>query len=229
MSRSVLFVTHTDSETGGVACRWLGGLPMQRMNMPTQAPDLDSIAGIVIFGGDMSVADEAEHPSLRVTAQLALDAIDAEVPVLALCLGHQIVGRALGGELQVGVVNEAGLVDVQLHAPDPYLGNEVGTIRPVQWHRDVVTLPPGATLLASNTAVANQGFRYGSAVGLQFHLEADDTVIEQWATEESPPIDEGYPAGTWKQWRNAYRGDARIQSVARAGFTAFAEDAQRRL
>lgn len=229
MTRSVLMIKHIDYETGGHATTRLQHLPMVEAVFPRTLPPLDEVAGIVITGGAMSAADVEEHPSLALTADYVLRAVDAEVPVLGLCLGHQILGRALGGQLHRGVVDEVGIVDVEVVGADPWLGGHTGTLRAMQWHSDVVSLPPGATLLARSAHVENEAFRYGSAVGLQFHLEADDRVLRLWDSVAAPTLSDVRDADAVRAWRDHLATDETLGGVVRRGLDAFASACEARL
>lgn len=229
MARSVLFIKHIEYETGGHAATLTSHLPTREAVFPSALPPLDEIAGVVITGGQMSAAEEAQHPSLALTADLALRAIDAEIPVLGLCLGHQIIGRALGGEHRERAVDEVGIIDVDLLEPDPWLGGHVGSLGVMRWNSDVVALPPGATLLATSPTVENEAFRYGSAVGMQFHLEADDRVMRLWDSVASPTLSELRSPDAVAAWRAHLATDTTLRGVVERGFAAFAEDCARRL
>ncbi|WP_072314397.1 type 1 glutamine amidotransferase [Agrococcus sp. Marseille-P2731] len=229
MPRSVLFVKHIEYETGGHATTLLSHLPTREAVFPTALPSLDEIAGIVILGGQMSAADIDEFPSLQLTADLALRAIDAEIPVLGLCLGHQIIGRALGGEHREGAVDAVGVVDIDLIEPEPWLGDHIGRIGAMRWNSDVVSLPPGATLLARSESVDNDAFRYGSAVGMQFHLEADDRVMRLWNSVATPTLTDLRGADAVAQWREHLATDPTLLGVVERGFGAFASACAERL
>ncbi|GEK79364.1 type 1 glutamine amidotransferase [Agrococcus baldri] len=223
MQRSVLFIKHIEYETGGHATTLLSHLPTREAVLPAALPPIDELAGVVILGGQMSAADVERFPSLQLTAELALRAIDAEIPVLGLCLGHQIIGRALGGEHREGAVDAVGIIDIELLEPDPWLGDHVGTVGAMRWNSDVVSLPPGATLLARSATVDNDAFRYGSALGMQFHLEADDRVMRLWDSVASPTLSELRDADAVADWRRHLATDETLLGVIERGFGAFAE------
>ncbi|WP_092504930.1 type 1 glutamine amidotransferase [Agrococcus jejuensis] len=229
MQRSVLLVHHLDFETGGHAARLTAHLPTRIVAFPDRVPQLDAIAGIVVLGGEMSAVDVDAHPSIGVTTDLVRRAVEADVPVLGLCLGHQILGVALGAEHRAGAVDETGLLPVDVVAADPWLGGFTGELRPMQWHSDVVGLPTGATLVATNDLVPVQAFRYGSALGLQFHLEVDVEVLRRWSIVAEPPLGEHLPGGDVAGLVAAYRADATLHRVAEQGFAAFAESCRARL
>lgn len=226
--RSILLVKHIDFETGGHAARMVEHLPTREVVFPTAVPELDEIAGIVLFGGEMAATDVVEHPSLAVTTDLARRAVEADIPVLGLCLGHQILGVALGAELRTGAADEVGLTSVDVVEPDPWLGGFTGALRPMQWHTDTVGLPTGATLVARNDAVPVQAFRYGSGLGLQFHLEVDERVLRLWDTVPRPTLGEALP-GTWDELLADYRAETTLHDVAARGFAAFAAACSARL
>lgn len=229
MARSVLFIKHIEYETGGHATTLLSHLPTREAVFATALPPLDDIAGIVITGGQMSAAEVDRYPSLQATAELALRAIDADVPVLGICLGHQIIGRALGGVHREGVVDAVGILDIELLEPDPWLGDHVGPLGAMRWNSDVVSLPPGARLLARSATVDNDAFRYGSALGMQFHLEADDRVMRLWDSVASPTLSELCDADAVAEWRTHLTTDETLLGVVERGFGAFAEACAARL
>lgn len=227
MLRSVVFLSHLDYEGGGRANAAFVDVPVLRLPFPTELPPLDQVAGVVIFGGQMQATDVVEHPSLATTMRLALDAIDAEIPVLGLCLGHQLIAHALGAAHHASSHPESGRVALDIVEPDPWLGGYTGPLAPIEWHQDEVDVPDGATLVATGSDVTNQGFRYGSALGLQFHLEVDDPTLDVWAAEAG--FAEEFTPAQWKKLRQDFVADATLEDVATRGFAAFAEACRTRL
>jgi GMP synthase (glutamine-hydrolysing) len=153
-------------------------------------PDVDSLGdGLLVLGGTMSAHDGADHPWIEPLKELMVAAVDAEIPTLAICLGHQLLAEAFGGEVTVNHPGggEHGATPVSWHAgasDDPLLGRlaESGRSLLAQSHNDVVTkLPPGVDSLATSDHYANQAFRIGSAVGVQFHPEASPELMGRWA------------------------------------------------
>ena len=106
--------------------------------------------------------------------------------VLGICLGAQLLAKALGGRVRRNPEREVGWYDVDLTdagASDPVLSTFARRQRVFQWHEDGIELPPGIPALASSPASAVQAFRHGEhAYGLQFHLEVDSSLIERWLT-----------------------------------------------
>jgi GMP synthase (glutamine-hydrolysing) len=106
--------------------------------------------------------------------------------VLGICLGAQLLAKALGGSVSRNAVREIGWYDVDLTeagASDPVLAAFASQQQVFQWHEDGISLPPGAVCLAGSVASPVQAFRYGvHAYGFQFHLEASRSLIERWLT-----------------------------------------------
>jgi GMP synthase (glutamine-hydrolysing) len=151
---------------------------------PHLRPSLEGYGGLVILGGPMSVDDVDLHPHLATEAELVLEAIAKEIPILGICLGAQLIAKALGAEVRAGETKEIGWHDVALTdegTSDPLLGHLGSETRLFQWHSDVFELPDGAVHLASSQRCAYQAFRFGTNVyGFQFHLEVDEPLIERW-------------------------------------------------
>ena len=149
-------------------------------SQPGALPPVSELAGLVLLGGPMGALDVEDHPGLQLEARLVREALDADVPLLGVCLGHQIIATALGGTLHPGAAAEFGVGPVDVRADDEVFGVS-GTTHPVlHWHRDVVEAPAGATVVAGSAQTANQAFRIGSAVATQFHLEVDRPMLEAW-------------------------------------------------
>lgn len=130
---------------------------------------------LVVMGGPMSATDDAEYPWLADERALITRTIEADTPVLGVCLGSQQLAAALGADVYAHDHREVGWFPVETtgaasHSPLSWLGPEFSALH---WHGDTFDLPRGATLLARTPACRNQAFLAadGLALGLQFHLE----------------------------------------------------------
>lgn len=148
--------------------------------VPETAEDL---VALVVMGGPTAAYDD--FPSR--TAELALPraALEAEVPVLGVCLGAQLLAVAAGGVARPGTGTQIGWGDVRMteaaHA-DPLFAAAPERLRVPHWHGDTMDLPAGASLLAPCDRYPVQAFRAGgSAWGVQFHLEVDEAAVQAFA------------------------------------------------
>ena len=137
-------------------------------------PDPAEVAGVVITGSHDMVTEGHEW-SERLAGWLKSAAAQG-VPMLGICYGHQLLARALGGEVADNPNGqEEGTVDVRLEGAtdDPLLGGLPETLRlNVSHHQSVVRLPAGARRLASSARDLNQAFVLDDRIwGLQFHPE----------------------------------------------------------
>lgn len=148
-------------------------------------PHLEELRGLVVMGGPMGVSDTASHPYLADELALLAGAVAADLPVLGVCLGAQLLAAALGGTVYRGAQPEIGPGTVTLSnagQTDPVLGVARRAELPVMhWHQDTFELPAGAVGLAGSDLYANQAFRVGArAYGLQFHVEVDRALVDGW-------------------------------------------------
>ncbi|HYH54749.1 MAG TPA: type 1 glutamine amidotransferase [Solirubrobacterales bacterium] len=144
-------------------------------------PGHDEVAGAVFLGGPMNVDEVERFPALAAEREWLAEAVAREMPVLGVCLGAQLLARALGAEVRPGAESEIGFAPVEIldHA-DPLLGGLAPRSEVLHWHGDVFDLPEGAEHLASSERTACQAFRAGNAWGVVFHPEADFALVEAW-------------------------------------------------
>ncbi|HSS41171.1 MAG TPA: type 1 glutamine amidotransferase [Solirubrobacterales bacterium] len=144
-------------------------------------PAHDEVAGAVFMGGPMNVDEVERFPALAAEREWLAQAVEQGMPVLGICLGAQLLARALGAEVRPGAAPEIGFAPVDVSVPtDPLLGGLAPRTEVLHWHGDVFDLPAGAEQLASSEQTACQAFRAGSAWGVLFHPEADYALVEAW-------------------------------------------------
>jgi len=161
-------------------------IPYQILNLSTSAhfPKLDDLTHIVLLGGPMNVYEEDRYPFLREEDLFIKESIQRGKSILGICLGAQLIAKALGAKVFKAPMKEIGWYDVSLTkegSKDP-LFSTLPKIFPVfQWHEDTFELPRGSKLIATSPSVPHQAFRYGENVyGLQFHLEVTQEMIREW-------------------------------------------------
>jgi GMP synthase (glutamine-hydrolysing) len=144
-------------------------------------PDHDEVAGAVVMGGPMGVDEVDRHPALALEREWLAEALRREMPLLGVCLGAQLLARALGAEVRPGERPELGFAPVEILDPDdPLLGALAPSTTVLHWHGDVFDLPEGARPLARSAQTEHQAFRHGNAWGVLFHPEADFALLEAW-------------------------------------------------
>ena len=159
-------------------------------------PRHDEVSGVVAMGGPMNVDDLARHPALAEEREWLAEAVRRQIPVLGVCLGAQLLARALGARVRPGGSPEIGFAHIDVREPnDPILGALAPETTVFHWHGDVFELPEGAVSLASSTKTAHQAFRYGNAWGLLFHPEADAALVEAWMEVPEMVMEAGRAVG----------------------------------
>ena len=185
--RPVLVLTHAPHEGPGLIAPTLDAPVRVRTVVSSEdpvLPALDEVSGVVVMGGAMD-ADDDRYPGLAAEKRLLAAAVAADVPVLGVCLGMQLLALALGAELERRHGTEIGFAPVDVVREDAVLGHLGDRPTVLHWHDDAVTLPDGATLLASTAVTPVQAFRAGSALGVQFHPELEPRMLDLWlATPE---------------------------------------------
>jgi GMP synthase (glutamine-hydrolysing) len=197
---SILVFEHSDStgtERLGETLRDFGQrLRIIQLQHGDDVPaDLDDVDGIISCGGPQSAYDDSVawlEPQMALIRQ----AHALQMPVLGLCLGSQILARALGGQVEkmpTGI--EFGWHEVKLTPPgreDPLFFGIAWQSMQFHHHRDHVSqLPQGAKLLASSTKCKTQAWTMGlRSYGIQFHPELTTKTIDLWMQEEPEALQE---------------------------------------
>ena len=192
MTMRVLIIMHVENEGPGVFGELLlaagAAVRVARLHLGDALPDPLQIDAALSMGGPMNVYEEERHPFLRDETRFLQAAAERDLPVLGVCLGAQMIAKAAGAPVTRNPVEEVGWGTVDLTdegLADPLLRGLPGVLPVFQWHGDTFAIPEGGTLLASGTDCHNQAFRFRRSYGLQFHLEADRSLLAQWFAGEA--------------------------------------------
>ena len=172
-----LIIQHEEPTPPGFVNEWLDEhdaiVETFRIDIDEREVDPSDYDLIVSLGAECAAFDDS-MPFVPREARLMKRAVDADVPVLGLCFGGQMLARVLGGDVFRSDVSEIGWLAVRSN--DPELVPEGPWF---QWHFDAFTVPPGATMIAESD-VGPQAFVAGRSLGLQFHPEVTTEIMDDW-------------------------------------------------
>jgi GMP synthase (glutamine-hydrolysing) len=150
---------------------------------PSEPPGYDAA---IVLGGAMNVDEEDRHPWLADEKAVLRELLRADVPLLGVCLGAQLVAEAAGGTVRRAAQPEIGWHGVDLSAAgreDPLLGSLAPGFTGFQWHSYEFDLPPGAQELA-RSPVCLQAARLAEAAWvIQFHAEVSEADALHWIAD----------------------------------------------
>ncbi len=145
---------------------------------------MDGYAGAVVFGGPMSANDDGALPGIRAQLDWIPTALASGRPFLGICLGAQLLARALGATVKP---HPAGLAEIGYFPVQPTAAGQAVFESPLHvyhWHHEGFDLPAGAELLATGERFPHQAYRYGThAFGVQFHPEVNQQILDAWLVE----------------------------------------------
>jgi GMP synthase-like glutamine amidotransferase len=157
---------------------------------------------LVMMGGPMSVNEDDIYPYIKKEETLVRDFIAAGKRVLGVCLGAQIMAKALGSRVYKGAEKEIGWYDIEITgdalmdkrikylAAHPRTEDTGRTFKVFHWHGETFDIPKGAVRLASSALYPNQAFRYGeNAYAFQFHIEVQKAMVYEWLKNETTDFD----------------------------------------
>lgn len=169
-------------------------LDVRRLDLlgaPGVPTDLDNVQGVVSLGGPQNVGEN--HAWMSAEMALLREAHRRELPVIGVCLGHQLIAAALGGAVAKAATPEWGFPEVEVLPA----GQTETMLAGIAWRSpqfsahgcEVATPPSGAVVLARSAACRVQAFRVGMRTfGFQYHFECDRAMIEALARDDASDL-----------------------------------------
>jgi GMP synthase-like glutamine amidotransferase len=213
----LLVFQHIDVEHPGIFREFLAAdriaWDMVELDRGEPIPDLEAYNGLWVMGGPMDVWEESDNPWLVAEKQAIKRAVvDLNLGYMGICLGHQLLASALGGEVGKGT-SEVGVMPVELTADgraSTYFEGLPSTLDCLQWHgAEVMGVPEGARVLARSEKCAVQSMSIGEkAFSAQFHVEVTPATVPEWAAVPTyaQALDEALGVGALDGFQSAVYG-----------------------
>lgn len=219
--KPILLVRNDAMETFGVAMDAFGDAGASILTWDAigdaERPDLGRVSGVVMFGSSYNVDQTDRYPFLGHIRELTKETVERGIPYLGICLGAQVLARALGKPVPEAPVREIGFEPITMTpgaAGDRLLGHYVTGDRVFQWHKDTFELPDEATVLATGDHVPLEACRVNDITwATQFHFEIDADEIDSWLQSEDPVVLER----DWGKSPAAIRAEAQEELAAHQG------------
>jgi GMP synthase (glutamine-hydrolysing) len=184
---NVLLIQNTTSEGSGYLGKLLtdDGFDITSVNAKYEKIPEKRFSLVVILGAPQSANDDLLY--LKEEQKLIKNYVQNDIPVLGICLGSQLIAKTFGAKVYKGPKKEIGFYhDLMISNNSKLFHGFKNPFSVFHWHGDTFDLPVGATRLALSKNYPNQAFQYKSAIGLQFHLEVNEQMVNLWLdkTEE---------------------------------------------
>ena len=181
--------------------------------------DAEKFDALIMMGGPMSVNDSDIYTYISREEELTREFIKKNKKVLGVCLGAQIMSKALGARVYRGTGPEIGWHNIELTdsgikddlmkklAIHPKAGDFWKKFKVFHWHGETFDIPQGATRLAKSDLYPNQAFKYNeNAYAFQFHIEVSKEMVYDWLKNE--PLDQNELKAETEKLYEIYYGRA---------------------
>ncbi|HPA62519.1 MAG TPA: type 1 glutamine amidotransferase [Spirochaetota bacterium] len=187
------YIQHVPFETPAGILKWASSRSVEisstKMFESAMLPELPDLDFLVIMGGPMSVNEESKFHWMKNEKKFIENCISHNKKILGICLGAQLIADVLGAEVSSNKNKEIGWYDVEKCTDIRVTKQFPAKFKAFHWHGERFNIPDGAAKIFESEACDNQGFVYGNAVGLQFHIESDDYSIKAMVENCASDID----------------------------------------
>ena len=190
MNKKILILQHLAIEHPGIFRDFFNAdsfsVDTIHLDQGESIPDLRDYDALWVMGGPMDVWEEQKYPWLRSEKSAIRAAIrNFNIPFVGICLGHQLLADALGGEVSMSKEPEVGMMNVELTSQgklDPHLLGLPDPLKCFQWHSASITrVPEQLNVLASSQVCPIQALGNGhSVISIQFHIEITRDTVSEW-------------------------------------------------
>ncbi len=187
----VLLVQNTRTEGSGYLGTLLerDGFEITSVNAKHEKLPEKDFSLVVVLGAPESANDQLDY--LMAEQELIRNSVEKDIPVLGICLGSQLIAKTFGARVYGGQRKEIGFYhDLKIDSTSLLFSGFENPFTVFHWHGDTFDLPDGSVRLASSEHYPNQAFQYKSAVGLQFHLEVDEGMVNLWLDNAEEQLQE---------------------------------------
>ena len=182
----VYILCHADCEPAGYFCDYLDArnIPYKKINslkLDVSTINLDAVSGLVFMGGPYSLMDNCEWMSKEIS--LIQGARKKNIPMMGVCLGAQLISKALGSEVSKAHFMETGWHQIRFDSSVLAGSASINldkTFEVFEWHEDTFDIPDGATAIFKGENFENQGYILGNILAMQFHLEMTSDMVHEW-------------------------------------------------
>jgi GMP synthase-like glutamine amidotransferase len=149
----------------------------------------DNFPLLVVLGASESANDNASY--LLDEQKLIRKFVQNKIPVLGICLGSQLIAKAFGAKVFTGNKTEIGFYnDIEIDNNSSLFSGIKSPMTVFHWHGDTFSLPDNSIRIAHSQNYENQAFQLESAIGIQFHLEVDKTIVKLWLDKAEEKLKE---------------------------------------